>query len=224
MATRIKLCGFTRPGDVRLACELGVDAIGMVFAHGSRRQVSLPLAERLQQAMAPLTSLVALFMNNPAGEVAAVTARLMPHLLQFHGNEEDAFCRSFGLPYIKAVALGGGRAPLDMAALIERWPNAVAFLLDGHAPGAAGGSGQPFDWSRLGERFNRPVMVAGGLDAGNVATLVQHYRPWAVDAASGVELAPGIKDGEKMRRFVAAVRKADNALLSGTTKPRQAGA
>lgn len=206
---RVKLCGFTRPGDVRLACELGVDALGLIFAHNSSRRLSLSQAGMLRQAMAPLTCAVALFMNNPRAEVAAVVARIAPHVLQFHGDEEDGFCRSFGLPYIKTIAMGGAQS-LDMQATVETFPHAAAFLLDGHAPGAAGGSGQGFDWACLPKDSPKPLMVAGGLSPENVYGLVRAHRPWAVDAASGVELAPGIKDGDKMRAFIAAVQRASH--------------
>ena len=92
--TRIKFCGMTRAGDVRLACELGVDAIGLVFAEGSPRKLQVEESRALRQAVAPLVSVVALFRDNPPEQVRDIVRLLRPGALQFHGDEEDAFCRS----------------------------------------------------------------------------------------------------------------------------------
>src|SRR5690606_12042202 len=108
MRTRIKFCGMTRPGDVRLAVELGVDAVGFVFAAGSPRCIDIGQAEGLRAAVPPLVDVVALFMDNPGSEVEAAIRALRPTLLQFHGREDDAFCRGFGLPFLKTLAMGEG--------------------------------------------------------------------------------------------------------------------
>ena len=104
--TRIKFCGLTRAGDVRLAGELGVDAIGLIFARRSPRRIAPQEARALRDAMAPLVDVVALFMDNDADEVREAIAHARPTLLQFHGSEDDAFCRKFGLPYLKGIGLG----------------------------------------------------------------------------------------------------------------------
>lgn len=208
MRTRIKMCGFTRAGDVRVACELGVDAIGLVFAEASPRAMQPEEARALRQAVMPLVSVVALFMDNPPVQVREIVRQLRPSVLQFHGNEEDAFCRSFNLPYIKTVPMGE-RNGIDALALHARWPHAAAFLFDGHAEGAQGGAGRVFDWARLPHDNIKPIMVAGGLDPTNVHGLITSRAPWAVDVASGIESSPGIKDGDKMRAFVAEVHRAD---------------
>lgn len=208
MRTRIKFCGLTRPGDVRLAVELGVDAIGLVFAPGSPRVLTPDQAESLRQAVPPLVDAVALFMDNPGSEVEAVVRRIKPDLLQFHGGESDAFCRSFGLPFIKVVAMGGEGA--DAASARKRYPSASAFLLDGHAPGQPGGRGERFDWSRV-PPLGRPVFLAGGLSPANVADAVRAARPFAVDVSSGIESAPGLKDGARMQQFVDEVKRADRS-------------
>jgi phosphoribosylanthranilate isomerase len=205
--TRIKFCGLTRPGDVRLACELGVDAVGVIFAEHSRRRVAPAWAGALRAALAPMVDLVALFMDNDARDVQAVIAHARPALLQFHGGEEDAFCCRFGLPYLKGVGMRGGA--YDAAALRDRWPHAAGFVLDGHAPGEAGGSGQRLDDAALPHDLGKPWLLAGGLTPENVGAAIRAVRPWGVDVAGGIESAPGVKDGEKMRRFVEAVRAAD---------------
>ncbi|RMH94980.1 phosphoribosylanthranilate isomerase [Lysobacter pythonis] len=222
--TRIKFCGFTRAGDVRLACELGVDAIGLVFAEGSPRKLQVEEARALRQGVMPLVSVVALFMDNPPEQAREVVRILRPNVLQFHGNEDDSFCRSFGLPYIKAIPMGEGGG-IDPLAMHARWPHASAFLFDGHIAGGQGGSGRTFDWARLPADSTKPVMVAGGLSIDNVHGLVTTRAPWAVDVASAIESAPGIKDGDKMRKFVAEVHRADceNEHESGYRWPTPGG-
>ena len=207
--TRIKFCGMTRPGDVRLASELGVDAIGFVFAAGSPRRVRPEEARSMRNALAPLVDAVALFMDNPADEVREVIKLVRPSLLQFHGSEDDAFCRSFGTPYIKAIAMGQGTSVGDATALQLRYPTAAALLFDGHGGDVQGGNGSRFDWARIPTGLHKPFVVAGGLTADNVFDAIQQTLPWGVDVSSGIESAPGIKDGDRMRHFVEEVRRAD---------------
>ena len=205
--TRIKFCGFTRPGDVRLACELGVDGIGFVFSPKSPRRIAPEEARAMRQALAPLVDAVALFQDNGLDEVRDVVRQVRPSVLQFHGNEDDAFCRSFGLPYLKAVPMGDEiQAPHYLQL---RYPGAAGFLLDSHVPGGAGGTGKTFDWSRIPKDLQKPYALAGGLNPDNVFDAVVTATPWAVDVSSGIETAPGIKDGDRMRRFVEEVRRAD---------------
>ncbi|WP_246149819.1 phosphoribosylanthranilate isomerase [Arenimonas fontis] len=206
--TRIKFCGLTRPGDVRLAVELGVDAIGFVFAAGSPRRLEPGQALALREAVPPPVAAVALFMDNPAEEVRRIVRALRPDLLQFHGGEDETFCRGFDRPYLKVLAMGQGGTEARQA--LARYPSASGFLLDGHAPGQRGGSGQAFDWSRA-PAPGRPVWLAGGLGPDNVGRAIRAVRPYAVDVSSGIERAPGIKDGAKMQAFVEEVRRADRS-------------
>lgn len=206
MRIRVKFCGLTRPGDVRLACELGVDALGFVMAPGSPRQLVPSQLPGLRAAVSPLVDVVALFMNPRGSEVLEALRRLRPTLLQFHGGESDAFCRSFGLPFLKTLPMGAGSD--DPSTVARRYPSATAFLLDGHGPGQAGGRGQSFDWSQT-PQLARPVFLAGGLEAGNVGAAIRAARPYAVDVSSGIESAPGLKDGERMQQFLEEVRRAE---------------
>lgn len=207
--TRIKFCGLTRAGDVRLAGELGADAVGFVFVQGSRRRVQAQEARALRQALAPLVDAVALFRNNSVDEIRDVVRHVRPTLLQFHGEEEDAFCRGFGVPYVKAIPMGGEEGRLDARELQMRYPGAAAFLFDAHTAGGLGGTGEAFDWSRLPTGLGKPFILAGGLEPDNVQAAIAQTLPWGVDVSSGIELSPGIKDGDLMRRFVEAVRRAD---------------
>lgn len=203
MTVRIKFCGITRAEDARVAAALGVDAIGFVFTRRSQRYVGIAQARAMRDALPPFTSVVALFMDDEPAWVEEVIAGVQPDLLQFHGDEAAGYATSFGRPYLKAVAMDGG----DVSGFADAHPRAAGFLLDSHAPGSAGGSGRAFDWS-LAPRPARPVILAGGLDATNVAQAIAVVRPYAVDVSSGIEVAPGIKDASRMRAFVEAVHAA----------------
>jgi len=206
--TRIKFCGMTRAGDVRLASELGVDGVGFVFAHDSSRRIRPEEARLMRNALAPFVDSVALFRDNTAEEVREAIRQVRPTLLQFHGHEEDSFCRGFGVPWVKAIPMGHANTE-SATALQVRYPGAAGFLFDSHSESHGGGSGETFDWTRVPPHLNKPVMLAGGLSADNVFDAILATMPWGVDVASGIESAPGIKDGDRMRHFVEEVRRAD---------------
>lgn len=206
MRTRIKFCGMTRAEDVRLASQLGVDAIGLIFAVQSKRRIDVSQARELRAAAGPFVGIVALFMDNAIGDVQTVISTVKPTLLQFHGAENAADCERFGLPYLKAVPMG---SDIDFARNAKQHPNAAGFVLDSHAAGAAGGTGATFDWSRVPPGGERTLVLAGGLTPDNVAGAIRIARPQAVDVSSGIEAAPGLKNETLMRRFVEEVRRAD---------------
>lgn len=203
--TRIKCCGMTRVEDAVLAARLGADAIGMVFTARSRRRVTLAQARAIAEAMPPFVTLVALFMDDDAALVQEVIEAVQPDLLQFHGREPDNWCAQFGRRFLKAIAMGEGARALHT---LRRYPSAAGLLLDGHGLGEAGGSGKAFDWSLMPRDLAQPLILAGGLTPGNVAEAIRVARPWAVDVASGIESAPGIKDPRKLADFIDAVRNA----------------
>lgn len=207
--TRIKFCGLTRAGDVRLAGELGVDALGFIFVPDSPRALTLAQATALRQAVPPFVQVVALFMDPDRARVHETLRALRPTLLQFHGREEATFCASFGLPYVKTLPMGEGVEAAEE--LATRYPSAEAFLLDGHKAGAPGGQGVRFDWTRL-PTLPKPWLLAGGLSPDKVFEAVRAARPFGVDVSSGIEGAPGLKDGERMHRFVQEVRRADGCI------------
>lgn len=202
----IKFCGLTRVVDIEVACALRVDYVGLVFAQGSPRCLDIDTACRLVgalRAQAHRPRVVALVRNDDPDRIHALIEAVAPDLLQFHGSEDEAFCRRFGLPYWQALGLLG---EADVPALIERsHPSADALLLDAHAPGAAGGTGRVLDWNRW-PRSERRLVLAGGLTPDNVAVAMGLTRPFAVDVSSGIESTPGVKDAGAMRAFVAAVR------------------
>jgi phosphoribosylanthranilate isomerase len=196
----------TRIEDALLAARLGADAVGVVLTARSKRRVSLEQARAIVAAMPPFVTTVALLMDDDAGFVREVIDVVRPALLQFHGRESDAWCAQFGHPYLKAVAMGEGVSALQQ---VDDYPGAAALLLDGHGLGEAGGSGKVFDWSLMPATMVQPLMLAGGLNAGNVGEAIRLAKPWAVDVASGIESSPGIKDPQRMADFLAAVGEAD---------------
>jgi phosphoribosylanthranilate isomerase len=196
----------TRVEDAQLAAQLGADAIGVVLTARSKRCTSIEQARSIAAAMPPFVSTVALLMDDEAEFVRAVVEAVQPDFLQFHGSETDAWCAQFGRPFLKAVAMGEGAAALPR---LRDYPRAAALLLDGHGLGEAGGSGKAFDWSLMPASASQPLILAGGLHSGNVAQAIGLARPWAVDVASGIESAPGIKDAAQLAAFMAAVRGAD---------------
>lgn len=197
---RIKICGITRSEDAQAAAAAGVDAIGLVFVAGSRREIAIEQAARICRDLPPFVGRVGLFMDADADAVRRVLDSVPLNWLQFHGREDQAFCRQFGRPWIKALAMGEGGDGID-----KDFDLADAVLLDSHTPGGMGGSGESFDWNRV-PAMRRPWILAGGLHAGNVAAACRRLKPDAVDVSSGVEVNPGVKSDKLMKDFVEAVK------------------
>jgi phosphoribosylanthranilate isomerase len=204
MKPRIKICGLTRLEDVHVAVESGADAIGLVFYPPSPRYVELQTAAILARAVPPFVSIVGLFVNADAATVNETLAVVPLHVLQFHGDEDEAYCRQFNRPYLKAARVKPG---MDLLQYAASFPSAQAILLDAFVEGYGGG-GKVFDWSQIPPTLAKSIVLSGGLDAGNVGEAIARVRPAAVDVSSGVEAAKGIKDADKIRAFVAAVRAA----------------
>lgn len=199
MRTRVKICGITRVEDGLAAAASGADAIGLNFFEGSTRVVGVDAAARIAGALPPFVTVVGLFVNPGEREVREVLGRLPVDVLQFHGDEEAGFCTRFDVPYVKAARI---RERGDAARVAEQHPSARALLLDAHRAGQWGGTGQTFDWSLVPADLGRPVVLAGGLEAGNVADAVRSVRPYAVDVSGGVESAPGVKDAARIEAFI----------------------
>lgn len=202
---RVKVCGFTRPEDVRAALDAGVDALGLNLARGPRK-IALEHAVALAALVPPLVETVALFVDAAEDAILAAVAATRCTAVQLHGDEPPELAERLRrrLPVIKAfrIAVAGD---LDR---IRGYP-ADAYLLDAAVPGSHGGTGTAWDHSLLaGRDLGVPVILAGGLTPDNVAAAIAAIRPYAVDTASGVESAPAIKDAGRMRAFVAAARRA----------------
>ena len=206
MTTRIKICGITNPDDAEQAAKLGADAIGLVFYEPSPRHVDIKQACAVVDALPPFVTSVGLFVNASAEEIRAVLDQVNLDLLQFHGDESPEFCASFDRPWIKAIRMAKG---VDLHAEAERYSQSWGLLLDAYHPGLPGGTGESFEWARVPDDLPTSVILAGGLNAGNVGEAIRIVRPYAVDVSGGVEAEKGIKDWGKMADFVAAVREAD---------------
>ena len=204
--TRVKICGITRVEDALAAVNSGADAVGLVFYQPSPRYVELDTARAVANALPPFVTCVGLFVNAEADEVHRVLRAVRLDLLQFHGDETREDCERFGRPYIKAVSVRPG-ADIDTA--MDRYSSARGLLLDTWDESVRGGSGKTFDWSLVPAARALPVVLAGGLTPDNVAQAVRVARPWAVDVSGGVEASKGIKDADKMARFIEQVRRAD---------------
>jgi phosphoribosylanthranilate isomerase len=200
--TQIKICGITRAQDARLAAGLGADALGLVFYPQSPRCVTPAAAVEIVNDLAPFISIVGLFVNASAAEVNAVLAKVPLSVLQFHGEEDEAYCRAFARPYIKAARV---TPELDLIEYANRFKSARAILLDAHVEGY-GGAGQVFDWDRIPEKMPLPVILAGGLSVDNVDAAIDRVRPVAVDVSSGVEASKGVKDAAKLAQFIYKVK------------------
>jgi phosphoribosylanthranilate isomerase len=215
-AVRIKICGITNQADADLAGRLGADALGLNLYPASPRHVAPSAALEIASTLPPFVEPVLLFVNAPMTQVVetaqAFCSRRTLHYLQWHGDEPQM---PPGWPwrFIPAFAAADGAALARVTAYLERCRAAKALpeavLIDGHLPGQYGGTGRHAPWQLLADfQPGVPVILAGGLTPDNVAEAVRVVRPYAVDVASGVESAPGVKDPEKLRRFIDNVRSA----------------
>lgn len=203
MRIRTKICGITRVEDALSAAQAGVDAIGLVFYEKSPRAVSIAQAQEIIAALPPFVTSVGLFVNAAAGEVNAVLDALPLDILQFHGDESPADCESYARPYFRALRMQPG---VDIAQLAAQYTKAAGILLDAWVPGLHGGTGERFDWAQIPENLAKPLILAGGLNADNVTQAMRQVEPWAVDVSGGVEASKGLKDADKMRKFLYAVQ------------------
>lgn len=203
---RVKICGITRPEDALAAEEAGADAVGFVFAAGSKRQVSPELAADLSAVLGPFVARVGVFLNASQADIENAVRTAGLTAVQLHGDEDAGFARQLAatlggtVKVIRAVSFDSEVTPASLA----DYP-ADAILLDASVPG----SGQTFQWQAATAWRQHPRMVlAGGLNPENVATAVAALEPFGVDVSSGVETGPGIKSADLISRFVAAARGA----------------
>lgn len=200
---RVKICGVTRLEDALAASRAGADALGFNFWPRSRRCVDVEVARGIVRELPAHVVAVGVFVDQDPADVASIAERVGLAAVQLHGDESPDACAAFRLPVIKAFRVGPDFTPASAARF-----KVAAYLFD--APSAGyGGSGATFDWSRVARApLPAPLILAGGLTPGNVAAAVRAVRPHAVDVASGVESAPGIKDEQLMIAFVAAAQSA----------------
>jgi phosphoribosylanthranilate isomerase len=196
------MCGMTRSEDVEHAIRLGVDAIGLIFYPKSSRFLTLEMAKLLLKNIPPFVDVVAVMVNPERAEVQQIIEELPVTLLQFHGDESPEFCHEFGMPYIKAIHT---KSTGQIQQLTNEFINAKAILLDTASNTSRGGTGLTFDWGIIPDTLSKPYILAGGLNEVNVLEAIKVCTPYAVDVCSGIEALPGVKDHQKMSRFIKAL-------------------
>ncbi|WP_449245170.1 phosphoribosylanthranilate isomerase [Desulfobacca acetoxidans] len=204
--TRVKICGITNPEDALLAANLGAQALGFIFYLRSPRSISPEAARNIVAQLPPLVLSVGVFVNEELTTVKAVAERVRLDWVQLHGEEPPEYCRELQCSVMKAIQVKDAGSLMQMRHYLG---SVRAFLLDTYKSGQRGGTGIHFDWSlaRQAKEYG-PIVLAGGLNAENVAAAIREAAPPAVDVASGVEASPGRKDPDKLRAFFQAVASA----------------
>ena len=200
---RVKICGITRLEDALAAAAAGADAVGFNFWPGSKRFIAPQAARAIAARLPPFVTAVGVFVNQDPALVRTACLAAGCGAAQLHGDEPPGDAAAVGLPVLKAFRL----AAADDLRALDGWPG-TALLLDAPSEGY-GGSGRASDWAlaRRAVEAGRTVILSGGLTPENVASAVRAVRPWAVDVASGVESSPGVKDRERLARFVRAAKE-----------------
>jgi phosphoribosylanthranilate isomerase len=223
MSLIVKICGLKDERNLDAALGAGADLVGFVFHLASPRNIGVAVAAGLRRRVSGKAGLVALTVDAPDSDLDEIVDRVRPEWLQLHGRETPErvgeIGKRYGLRTIKSVAIRG-RGDLDGAS--DYGGAADMILFDAKPPIGAilpGGNGVPFNWRLLsGATLPRPFMVAGGLNAGNVAAAITTMEPDAVDVSSGVETEPGRKDPNLIQAFVAAARLAQRPARSAAAE------
>jgi phosphoribosylanthranilate isomerase len=224
VSLKIKFCGITNLDDARLAVDAGAWAIGMIFWPGSPRRCEPEVAAEIAASFKRRVETVAVLVNPTLESLAQIAEQVEPTMIQLHGDEGPAFCaeasRRTGARIIKAMRVRSGADIQAVAGFHTDY-----HLLDAFVKGVPGGTGETFSWDLArGHRGHAPVILSGGLNADNVAAAIELVRPFAVDVASGTELAPGRKDPAKIEAFAAAVAGAHAPLPGGPHAAHQRSA
>lgn len=205
--TRIKVCGMREMAEVAAVVAAGVDAVGFIFVQESPRCIDPDKVRRIVRTLPPFVDAVGVFVDQDAAVVNEIVQYCGLTKVQLHGNEPPDYCGEIDCRVLKAFRVG----PASLASELQAYAGEVsAFLLDTFQEGVAGGTGRTFAWGLL-EKLSPPgpVVLAGGLTPENVGEAIRQVRPFAVDFNSGVELAPGCKDMDKVRAAIAQVAAAD---------------
>ena len=197
--TKVKICGFTEPNNARDAALAGVDAIGLVFYEKSPRNVDIQTAQKIIERLPPFINRVGLFVNANPSFIDEVLCEVPLDTLQFHGDESVLDCTQYQMPFIKSIRV---KPETNVKEIAENFSSASALLLDSFSHSSYGGTGESFDWSLACVKIPLPIILAGGLNVDNVSDAIKQVNPYAVDASSGVESAPGVKDIDKIEAFI----------------------
>ena len=215
---RIKICGMTRLADALCAVAAGVDALGFIFYEKSPRSIEPEAAQRIIEQLPPFVDAVGVFVDRDQHQVEEIVKQCGLGYAQLHGAESPEYCRHLAASatpcqVIKAIRVG----PHTTVAEVAPYQDYIkGYLLDTYQKNAVGGTGEIFDWSII-ERLHlgKPFLLAGGLSVDNIRTALERARPYGVDANSGLEEAPGLKNHGLIRQFAAAVRQFETSCLTG---------
>jgi phosphoribosylanthranilate isomerase len=211
--TLVKICGITNLRDALAACEAGADALGLNFYPGSPRGVSSDAAKEIADAIPANVELFGVFVNADLPGIRRIATQLHLDAAQLHGDEssDDVDRLARELPVFKAVRVGSDLSP----AVLEKYARAMGFVFDAPSTqaGQYGGTGRLADWNVAQQAArSHKIILAGGLNAENVASAILQVQPYGVDVASGVESGPGVKNHHQLRKFIQEARRADKEL------------
>ena len=195
----IKICGITKPDQAKAISALGVDAIGMILQADSPRKISIEVARSIRKQVPKTTKLVGVVVNSSHEKIQQMVDQIGLDMIQLHGDEDHKFAKRLSLPYIKAIRPQTAEQASD---LVESYRTAKAILLDPFVQGQYGGTGRTLDLHLWPTKAEKPLVLAGGLNADNVVERIRLVEPWAVDLNSGLEIEPGYKDLKLVRRTI----------------------
>ena len=204
MSIFIKICGITNPEDAKFSITDGADAIGFIQSKKSERFVSLETLNVIKDAIGIDFLTIPVFVNPSTEEVINFLSIFPNSILQFHGDEEEEFCKAFNKPYIKAINVSKQE---DLVNDLNKYKDSFAYLLDSGDSQNRGGTGETFDWKLIPKDLSNKIIVAGGLDSNNIEVLLSEVSPFGVDVSSGVESKIGVKDHSKIDNFIKLVKK-----------------
>ena len=200
----IKICGITNIEDAKVCIRDGADAIGFIQSKKSARFVSLETLNGIKDEIGIDFLTIPVFVN-PSREEVINFLNIFPNsILQFHGDEEEEFCKEFNKPFIKAINVSNQK---DLINDLNRYKDSFAYLLDSGDSEKRGGTGETFDWKLIPKDLSNKIIVAGGLDSNNIEVLLSEVSPFGVDVSSGVESKIGVKDHSKIDNFIKLVKK-----------------
>jgi len=206
LRTRVKICGITKTEDALAAVNYGADALGFVFYDKSPRFLDIKPAVNVFNKIPPFINKVALFVNANTDYINAALEELSIDILQFHGDEDEAFCSSFHKPYLKAIRM---RDTTNLSQVVDMYGSASGLLLDAFDSSQYGGTGQTFNWDLVPKQCDLPIVLAGGLNVNNVYDAITNTDSYAVDISSGVEKSKGVKDHQLIKQFMHEVKRAN---------------
>ena len=204
MSIFIKICGITNLEDAKFSITDGADAIGFIQSKKSERFVSSETLNVIKDTIGIDFLTIPVFVNPSTEEVINFLSIFPNSILQFHGDEEEEFCKAFNKPYIKAINVSKQE---DLINDLNRYKDSFAYLLDSGDSQNRGGTGETFDWKLIPKELSNKIIVAGGLDSNNIEVLLSEVSPFGVDVSSGVESKIGVKDHSKIDNFIKLVKK-----------------